>query len=206
MRRSIYDADLNSSTALNRLEALTDGVFSIAMTLLVITIKIPDRGEFIKQREFVKYLLSMDYELFSYCISFFIIAFIWVSSIRFMHLYKNSNDTYLLINFFNLLFITFIPITTSLMSNYGNFEFAEVLFHSNILALRIVAVIQWEHLLRNTHLIKEHFLDNIGVATIRKSYFFMLAIPVIGIVLSIFTSVWSNLVYLTIFFKSFIVR
>jgi uncharacterized membrane protein len=193
-------------TNVNRLEALTDGVFSIAITLLVLTIRIPEPGEIVSQRELIKYILSLDYELFSYCISFFVVGSLWISGNKRMKFLRKTDDLHLWLSLVSLLFITLIPLTTSLLSDYGDFEFVELLFHGNILMLEIIALIEWEYLIRKTDLVQEEVLGKLDIRNIRMKNLFSVFVPVFGMLISVLTPAWSNLVYLLLFFRSLIIR
>ena len=93
---------------INRLEALTDGVFAIGMTISVLSLEVPNRGQFL-----------------SYFISFFVIRSIWISTIRRTHILNKTDYKHLWINMLNLFFVRTIPFTALLMGDYGEFEFAE---------------------------------------------------------------------------------
>ncbi|HPD38513.1 MAG TPA: hypothetical protein PK411_09250 [Mesotoga infera] len=72
--------------------------------------------------------------------------------------------------------------------------------------LEIIALIEWEYLIRNTDLVQEEVLSKLDIRNIRKKNFFSVFVPILGMVISIFTSAWSNLVYLLLFFRSLIIR
>jgi len=66
----------------NRIEALTDGVFAIAMTILVLSLEVPSRNQITSQSELVQNVMGKGYQFMSYFISFFVIGSIWISTIR----------------------------------------------------------------------------------------------------------------------------
>jgi len=190
----------------NRIEALADGVFAIAMTILVLSLEVPTRAQIADQSDLVKLVLGKNYEFLSYFISFFVIGSIWISTIRRTHILKNTDYKHLWLSLLNLFFVTTVPFTTSLLGDYSEFEFAEILFHFNILVLEIIAFVQWEYLMRNTDLIREEVLQSIDLVYYRKIYVFQIFVPLIGIAVSLLTPIWSNTVYLVIFFRMFFIR
>lgn len=202
MKRGIASPEIH----VNRIEALADGVFAIAMTILVLSLEVPTRAQIADQSDLVKFVFGKNYEFLSYFISFFVIGSIWISTIRRTHILKNTDYKHLWLSLLNLFFVTTVPFTTSLLGDYSEFEFAEILFHFNILFLEIIAFIQWEYLMRNTDLIREEVLQSIDLVYYRKIYVFQIFVPLIGIAVSLLTPIWSNTVYLVIFFRMFFIR
>ncbi|MCB1223498.1 MAG: hypothetical protein KDK21_06165, partial [Mesotoga sp.] len=82
----------------------------------------------------------------------------------------------------------------------------EVLFHLDILILETIALVQWQYLMNNKDLIREDAIDDSNLIYYRKVYIFHVIVPLLGIAVSVFTPVWSNLVYLVIFFRVFFIR
>ncbi|AFK07473.1 MULTISPECIES: TMEM175 family protein [Mesotoga] len=195
-----------SEIRINRLEALTDGVFAIAMTILVLSLEVPSRSQVTSQSELVQNIMSKGYQFLSYFISFFVIGSIWISTIRRTHILNKTDYKHLWLNMLNLFFVTTIPFTTSLLGDYGEYEFAEVLFHLDILILETIALVQWQYLMNNKDLIREDAIDDSNLIYYRKVYIFHVIVPLLGIAVSVFTPVWSNLVYLVIFFRVFFIR
>ncbi|HQN28383.1 MAG TPA: hypothetical protein PLT43_07480, partial [Mesotoga sp.] len=80
------------------------------------------------------------------------------------------------------------------------------LFHGNILMLEIITLIEWEYLIRKTDLVQEEVLSNLDIRNTRKKNLFSVSVPILGMLISILTPAWSNLVYLLLFFRSLIIR
>ena len=62
----------------NRIEALADGIFAVAMTLLVLDVKLPDGEVFANDRALFDRLLSLEHTFVIYFISFIVLAMFWV--------------------------------------------------------------------------------------------------------------------------------
>lgn len=67
----------------HRLEALTDGIFAVAMTLLVIELKIPEMAHPRTEAQFLGALGHLIPKFIAWLISFFVLAIFWVSHHRF---------------------------------------------------------------------------------------------------------------------------
>ncbi len=111
----------NPLLSFSRLEIFMDGVFAIAITLLVIEIKVPGHKEIDELGGLRNYLISIWPHYISYMVSFFILG-VWWSSMNHFHLMvKKTNHTFNIINVFFLMTIAFIPFTTAVMGEYTSY-------------------------------------------------------------------------------------
>jgi uncharacterized membrane protein len=107
---------LNDSAArrdLARLEAFSDGVFAIAITLLVLDIKVP-RAE----HNLLGALLAQWPTYVGYVGSFFIIGIWWAGHHALLDTIARSDHTVRIINTLHLLCIGLLPFTTALLAEY----------------------------------------------------------------------------------------
>jgi TMEM175 potassium channel family protein len=95
----------------NRLEAFSDGVFAIAITLLVLDIKLPQSG-FALGRE----LLDLWPSYFAYAISFIVIGAIWINHHSMFDHIVRADRQLLLLNTLHLMFIAFLPFPTAVLA------------------------------------------------------------------------------------------
>ncbi len=112
-----------------RIEALSDGVFAIAMTLLVIEIHVPVVADGAYSiLSLWSALLHLLPSLASYIISFSILAMYWTSHHFLFHFFaKTVNRTLLQLNMLYLMILVLIPFSTALLAAY----------HTNLLAIWI---------------------------------------------------------------------
>jgi uncharacterized membrane protein len=108
-------AETNPNT---RLEAFSDGVFAIALTLLIIEIKIPATASVHSASELWQAIGSIFPSLFAFILSFTIILITWVNHHTAMKLVDKSCATFMYANGFLLLTVVIIPFTTSLLGEY----------------------------------------------------------------------------------------
>lgn len=90
----------------SRLEAFTDGVVAIVLTVLVLNIQIPDAPSLTS-------LLSITNILFAYIVSFIFVAVIWVNHHRMMQMAEKINYRVIWANIFWLFWLTLCPTVTS---------------------------------------------------------------------------------------------
>ncbi|BAZ13140.1 hypothetical protein NIES4071_49790 [Calothrix sp. NIES-4071] len=104
--------------SLNRFEAFSDGVFAIAVTLLVLEIKPPDLIQ-ATTSEAVTKLLQVFPHVLSYATSFIVIGVIWINHHALFHFVRRVDRTILVINLLLLMCVAFIPYPTALIGEYG---------------------------------------------------------------------------------------
>jgi uncharacterized membrane protein len=114
--------DDESGRALDRLVAFSDGVFAIAMTLLVLSLTVPTlTGSTEKvDRELWEALKEQWPELLSYAISFAVIGRYWLIHHRIFRLVRRADQPLLVWNLGLLALIALIPFPTELLGRYGD--------------------------------------------------------------------------------------
>ncbi len=108
-----------------RLEAFCDGVFAIAITLLILEIKIPAVGSSHSIREFWHLLLEDWPSWFGFSLSFIIILVAWVNHHNCFRLISKSSPQFTYANGFMLFSVVVLPFSTGLMSEYLTTDLAQ---------------------------------------------------------------------------------
>lgn len=116
---------------LERIMLFSDAVFAIAITLLVIEMKLPDMDE-INNRALSIALLHTLPHFISFLLSFFIIGIYWVSHHRMFYYVINYDKKLLWLNIFFLFFIALMPFSSSVYGMYSGFNSAFLLYVFNI--------------------------------------------------------------------------
>jgi uncharacterized membrane protein len=101
-----------------RLEAFSDGVFAIAMTLLIIDIKLPSPESIATADDLWKALGHLAPRAFAFLWSFVIILITWVNHHEALKLLNKSSAGFVYANGFMLLCVVFLPFPTSLMGEF----------------------------------------------------------------------------------------
>ena len=149
----------------HRIEALTDGIFAISMTLLVLTLALPEAGKGIT--EVHNLLVGQSDKFFNYALSFVLLAVFWIRHHQQSHLIKRTDGRHLWINIFFLMFVGLMPFTNSLVGDYPNDSMAEVSFAINILMLGILLTWNWVYA-TNHHRLVDNSLDSRSIALGKK--------------------------------------
>lgn len=122
-RRSVVE-ERKSSLAFNRTVAFSDGVFAIAITLLVLSIEIPsDDTSNLGQR-----VLDLGPDLLSYFIGFAVIGMYWVAHHRFFDALEGFNQTMMMLNLLFLAFIALLPGPTALLGEHGGEPVSDIVY------------------------------------------------------------------------------
>ena len=98
----------------NRLEAFSDGVFAISITLLVLELKVPEPGS----GELGHELLAQWPSYAAYAITFITIGIIWINHHAAFSRLRSVDHSILMLNLLLLLTVSVLPFTTALMAAY----------------------------------------------------------------------------------------
>jgi uncharacterized membrane protein len=163
---SIKKLHLELSTA--RVEALTDGVFAIAMTLLVLNldVTVPIKGA--SPSELHDALGSLWPHFLHYVESFLLLSVFWIKNHQQFHFIRRCDQPLMWLSLLSLLFVCLLPFTTSLVSDYGNVPMAAIIFEVNLFAAGFVYYLQWRHATHGRRLV-DASLDAKIIAAYRRT-------------------------------------
>ena len=136
---------------MNRLHALTDGVYAIAMTLLVLELHVPDARS---SAELVTGLIAIAPNLFGFALGFAVLGTYWVgSAVNLSHLAR-VNRAALFLNVLQLFFISLLPFTTALLGRYPDEAAAVIVYALHLEALGLTQYAHWVYVLRHPELVQ----------------------------------------------------
>jgi len=140
-----------------RVEAFSDGVFAIAITLLVLDLKVPT-DTFTGDHALLKALASERFwpNYLAFFLSFVSILVMWVNHHRIFTLVRTVDDAFLYWNGLLLLFVTFVPFPTSLLAAQfrGNAaRGAAAMYAGTALAIALAFTVLWRHAIRDARLL-----------------------------------------------------
>lgn len=124
--------------AKSRIEALSDGIFAISMTLLVLSLTAPviplDKAPEVLPGA----IADMYPQFLFFTIAFFILGGYWLAHHRILHSVEYVDERFIWLNIFLLFFIVLIPFSTTLSGDYDNVLEAVLLFHVNLLVASLM--------------------------------------------------------------------
>jgi uncharacterized membrane protein len=116
-----------------RLDALTDGVFAFAMTLLVLDLRLPDGFAPHSSREFLSGLYELEGQYIAYVISFFVLGARWLTQVSHRGVPERTTGKYGIWVLIYLFLITSIPFSTMVVGRYNDFAPATWLYALNLI-------------------------------------------------------------------------
>ena len=138
-----------------RIEALSDAVFAVAMTLLVLEIKAPEFHEKITDRELISGFLDLMPKFLVYFLSFITAGIFWVGQSTQLKYIKNSDRNITWFNLLFLLFISVLPFSTAFLGDHISSKFSIFLYWLNIFLLGTMLYIDWEYAKKHNFISEE---------------------------------------------------
>jgi uncharacterized membrane protein len=136
---------------ISRIEALSDGVFAIALTLLALEIKAPPVENIKTEMDLIRSLSPLIPKFLCYFLSFMMMGILWTgqsAQLNFIEKYdRNLNWN----TFFFLLTISLLPFTTAFLGEHITFRFSVWLYWLNILLSGIMLYSHWTHAVRKKY-------------------------------------------------------
>jgi len=129
-------------TALERTIFLSDGVFAIAMTLLVLTIGIPGGNQATEVPRALVGLLWPSATM--YALSFIVVGIYWMAHQRIFHYITRSDGGLLWLNVLFLLTIAFLPVPTNVLGHFGD-STAAIFYALSLTATGLVLLALWRY-------------------------------------------------------------
>jgi uncharacterized membrane protein len=166
----------------NRLEALSDGVFAIVMTILVLEISIPLITGTSANTELLRRLLEMWPKFLAYGVSFLVLGVIWINHHLMFHHIRRADNKLVWINILMLMFVALVPFSTSLLGEYGETQTAVVVYGANVLLSLIMGFILWTYATGKYRLVDRgidpKLVKRTKIMFLISSFFFLLAMGV----------------------------
>lgn len=193
-KRRRFTAGMNTS----RVEAFSDGVFAIAITLLILGVSVPETSTQVLIRgELLTKIIALWPKILSYIISFAVIGIFWVGHHIMFRFIKRMDRIGLLLNILVLMVIAFIPFSAALMGVYGREQIAVVIYGITLFLAGITFELFWLYASHNYRLIDQTLDSN----HIQKASLIILVAPVIyliAVILSVFNPLWSIVIYILV--------
>ncbi len=156
----------------NRLEAFSDGVFAVAITLLVLNIRIPDT--LLDDANLWPTLFYQWPVLVAYATSFAFIGIMWLNHHRLFTYIKRINTVLVLLNLLLLSLIVFTPVPTALLAEYvvrPSQHVAALIYSGTFVLIACCFNILWRYASYHNRLLSKN-ADTLAVTAISRQYLF----------------------------------
>jgi uncharacterized membrane protein len=177
----------------SRIVAFSDGVFAIAITLLVLTIEIPQNSN-----DLTRVLDNQIGDFFAYALSFAVLGKLWLAHHRFFSALARFDSTLMGINLVYLAFVALVPFTSELLGDYSDQSIAVIFYAASMFAVSITFTIQIVYSYR-ANLVKPEMRDLerrlAGPSNFVVSGLFLASIPVAAVAPSIAPFMWIGVLF-----------
>ena len=188
--------------AKDRIEALADGIFAVAMTLLVLDIKSPENRNFATTADLVDYLTTLEHSFAMYAISFFVLAIFWIAHHLLFHFVLHVDRRLLWFNIAFLLLVTFVPFSTDLLGDHGHLTLPVLVYGANLLALGTFLMLQLHYLIAHGELATADFTPSV-MAHMSRNLKLYAAVPLTSMAVSMYFPRTGMYLYLLLLIPAF---
>lgn len=197
--------DFSQRASHDRLSAITDGVYAVALTLLALEIVVPSANSIHSSAQLNNYMVNnLLPQLSLYLISFIILSNFWAST-NAIPMYKKVDTTILTINLAILALVVLIPFSTSFVLSFYHYSQSVIIFSLIILLVGLLYLILYIYLFKE-NLVKERIYKFIEPH--KRIMLIELSIPpvlaLISIVLALFNPLAGMYVYVIVLFATMI--
>jgi uncharacterized membrane protein len=137
----------------SRLEALSDGVFAVVMTILVLQLGGSAISNAETSTQLDSALLAQWPTFVSYTISFLVVGLYWVSHHTYFAFIREINETQLWLNLLFLFCLSFIPFAAELIGDHLYFRAGAVLYGLNLTACTGALYLNWHYAWNRGHVL-----------------------------------------------------
>jgi uncharacterized membrane protein len=137
-----------AAQSLDRLAALSDGIFAVAITLLVLDLRVPANEGIHSEADLWHALGLVAPRLLPYLMSFMTLGIFWVGQQTQLNHFARSDRNLAWIHLGFLLAVTLMPFSTGLLAEFLDYRTALVIYWLNILLLGVMLFASWRYAFR----------------------------------------------------------
>ena len=170
-----------------RLEALTDGIMAVAMTILVLDLKFDATEAIASDAHLLNHLVELERTFTVYLVSFVVLGMCWIGHHAQFHFVRRADRGLMWINLAFMLLVTLVPFTTSLMIDYEDLRLPCVLFGAVQLLLALTLLANLGYVARRPAL-RDPGLTAEVVAAMRRRLLLLSAVPALSMAVALFST------------------
>jgi uncharacterized membrane protein len=137
--------------SIHRSEALTDGIYAVAMTLLVIELKLPDHKLIHSPADVTLALVELGPKLQAWVISFFVLAIFWMGHYRSHSHLRRADNSLVWLNVCQLAFVSLMPFSCALLGEHAG-VLSQAVYSANMAMLAVFALLTARYIHRHPEL------------------------------------------------------
>ena len=163
--RSLYNRVAGQSV--ERLAALSDGIFAVAMTLLVLDLRVPAGEAVHSERDLWHVLVALSPRLLLFLMSVMTLGIFWVGQQTQLNHFARSDRNLAWIHIAFLCAVCLVPFSTSLLAEFIHYRTALLVYWFNILLLGATLFWSWRYCTR-ARLLDDNLPPEIHPAVVRR--------------------------------------
>jgi uncharacterized membrane protein len=164
------DSERAAGLPVNRIETLTDGVFAIAMTVLVLGVELPRGPGTLGER-----LWQLGPKLASYVLSFVMLGVLWIGHHYQLNHIQRTTRALIWLNLVFLLAITFLPFGAAVLGGEYRDPWAVALYAGTVMLAGVSLLAHWSYATRRAELLAPN-LTPAMIATLKARIWLGLAV------------------------------
>jgi uncharacterized membrane protein len=184
---SLYNRVAGQSV--ERLAALSDGIFAVAMTLLVLDLHVPAREAVHSEHDLLRVLVALAPRLLVFLMSVMTLGIFWVGQQTQLNYFARADRNLAWIHIAFLCAVSLTPFSTALLAEYIHFRTALLVYWSNILLLGLTLYWSWSYAVR-AKLLRDEVPGEIHPAVVRRIVIAQ-TLYACGAALCFFNTYWS---------------
>jgi uncharacterized membrane protein len=177
-------------TSMGRVEAFSDGVFAIAITLLILEIRVPHLDAEAANGQLFAALLALWPSYLAFVLSFSVILIMWINHHELFHLVHAVDYPFLFANGLLLLMVTFVPFPTAVLAQFlgsAAANTAAALYCSTFVLISIAYNLLLRAATHERRLVHPEVGDEV-LARVRRVYALGLAVYVVAVALALWNA------------------
>lgn len=173
-----------------RVEGLSDAIFAVAMTLLILDVKLAPMSDDASARQYFGAVIALWPKLIIFLCSFITLGRLWQIHRVIFHLLKRCDQRTLFWNLLVLISVCLLPFSTALAGEHPYFSLSAAIYASNLLLVNLVYRGLWRHALHGDRLVQGD-LDPAIRKAITQTFNVYTFLIFVALVLAYFNSLWS---------------
>lgn len=181
-----------------RLEALTDGIMAVAMTLLVLDLKFDGSENITSDQHLLAHLFQIERTFIVYIVSFVVLGMYWIAHHLQFHFIRKVDRGILWINLTFMLLVTLVPFTTNVMMEYESLLVPVIMFGVNQILLSLCLLVNINYVARRPSLREESLTPEV-VRFIHRRLLVFSCVPALSIAVAFISTRAALYLYMLMF-------
>jgi uncharacterized membrane protein len=184
-----------SGLSKHRIEALTDGIYAVAMTLLVIELKLPASESIATEVDLINAVGHLLPRFIAWVISFLVLSLFWLGHHRLFQVVRHVDGRLIGLNIVQLGMVCLMPFSSALSGEFGGAVFSQVFYSLNMTMLSVFALLIARYIYRHPELCAYPMTEGAYLAA-RFRISGLIVISVVAVLISMVMPARGNIAFM----------